>query len=399
MEPNTGGAAYRAALTSLDQARRSVARLSMRQDPEDRAADLIESWGAVETALRSLLGGSTLRGRALIHELRGRQTITLDQANSLAEFAAAKDRAEAVGYQPSESDIGAAREAFLKLETALLETGSVPLGGGATAAAAAAPVTGSLTDPIVDPAARGSGSVAPGADPAAAGYATPVARRRNPLPWIIAAIALIAVVAGAWWVFRGRAEANSMQAGVEYYRTGQRERAAAAFERATRENPGDPAPHIYLSRMAREVGNYSLAREEADKAIRANPQNAAALGEMARVLMALQNWDGARTFWVRAVQADPQDRAAQGWLACTLVRMGRSQEAQRFAERAGSGDWTACVRPAASAPGAYPPGAAPGGYPPNVAPGQGVYPQPAPPQGGYYPPPQPQPQPQQPRPF
>jgi tetratricopeptide (TPR) repeat protein len=370
MEPNIGGAAHRAALTSLDQARRSVARLSMRQNAEDRAADLIESWGAVETALRSLLGGSTLTGRALIHELRGRQVITLEQANSLAEFSAAKGRAERVGYEPTEGDVSAAREAFLNLEMALLEGSGGSAAPGA-AAAAAAPVTGGLTDPILEPTARG------GAPEAASVMPTPA--RRRPLPWIIAAIAIIAVIAGAYWVLRGRSEGGSMKAGVEYYRNGQRERASAAFERAAREDPRDPMPRVYLSRMAREVGNYSLARDEAQKAIEANPQSAAALGEMARVLMALQNWDLARSFWVRAAQADPSDRAVQGWLACTLHRLGRPQEAQRFRERAGPGDWDACVRSVPA--GALPPGAmppqGPGVYPGGVQPQQGVYPPPA----------------------
>jgi tetratricopeptide (TPR) repeat protein len=365
MESHSGGAAHRAALASLDQARRIVARLSMRQNAEDRAADLIESWGAVETALRSLVGGSALTGRALIHELRGRQAITLDQANSLAEFAAARDRAERVGYEPNESDVSAARAAFLNLEMALLE------GGAGTAAP---PVAGALTDPIAEPAP----DVA--AEPA---VVAPVGPRRRRLPWIVAALALVAVVAGAFWVLRGRSGGNDMQAGVELYRSGQRERAAAAFERAARQEPRNAMPRVYLSRMAREVGNYTLAREEAGRAIEAEPNNAAALGEMARVLMALQNWQLARSFWVRAVEADPQDRAAQGWLACTLVRLGRPQEAQRFAERAGAGDWNACVRPGPpTQPGGYPPGALPppgqsGVYPPSGPP-SAVPPQPNP---------------------
>ena len=58
--------------------------------PEDLAADLIESWGAVEAALRSLVGTTVLAGQPLIREARQRQLINFDQANALAEFQAVR---------------------------------------------------------------------------------------------------------------------------------------------------------------------------------------------------------------------------------------------------------------------------------------------------------------------
>ena len=64
--------AQRAALESLHAARPLVARLGATRNSEDVAADLIEAWTAVETGLRSMIGGSALSGQMLIRELRQR---------------------------------------------------------------------------------------------------------------------------------------------------------------------------------------------------------------------------------------------------------------------------------------------------------------------------------------
>jgi hypothetical protein len=110
----------RQALAALDSARPSIARLDRSRHPEELAADLIEAWGAVETALRSLIGGSAMSGQTLIREARQRQLISFDQANALAAFQAARERAQDTTYKPSEQDINAAREGFLKLEASMM---------------------------------------------------------------------------------------------------------------------------------------------------------------------------------------------------------------------------------------------------------------------------------------
>jgi hypothetical protein len=51
--------ARRSALAALDRARPAIARLDQSRHFEELAADLMESWSAVETALRSLVGGRT----------------------------------------------------------------------------------------------------------------------------------------------------------------------------------------------------------------------------------------------------------------------------------------------------------------------------------------------------
>ena len=102
----------RAALEAIHSARPIIARLSMARDSEDLAADLIEAWTATETGLRSLVGGSSLAGQMLIRELRQRHFLSLEQANALAEFHAARERAARVDYTPTEGDVNASRDAL-----------------------------------------------------------------------------------------------------------------------------------------------------------------------------------------------------------------------------------------------------------------------------------------------
>ena len=70
--------AQRSARLELDAARPAVARLDGSRGSEDVAADLVETWGAVETALRTLVGSTVLSGQPLIREARQRQLINFD---------------------------------------------------------------------------------------------------------------------------------------------------------------------------------------------------------------------------------------------------------------------------------------------------------------------------------
>jgi len=321
-------AAQRSARAALDAARPAVARLDSIRGPEDVAADLIDIWSAVEAALRTLAGSGGLTGQPLIREVRQRQLIDFDQANALADLQAVHDRLQDTSYRPSESDVAAARNAFSKLNAALAD------------APATSPVD--ATGPR-DPTLRAAAATVSAPPP-------PVAERRKvSLPsWTIlaAGVAILLIVGiGAYFVF-GRSSRDPLEEGIAAYQRGQREVAANAFARAERENPAAPRPHIYLARMARDVGNYSLATQELKLAIEADPNNALALREMGANLLMQNNYELARIFYVRAVQADPNDKTSMGYLGCALMRLGRTTEAAAFMNRAGPGPWTSCTPPA-----------------------------------------------------
>ena len=334
-------ASQRAALDAVHSARPIVARLSLARDKEDLAADIIEAWSAVETGLRSLVGGSALTGQMLIRELRQRQFLSLEQANSLAEFHAARERAGRTDYAPTEGDVNSVRDAFLKLESGLMaDSSNQPT----------VPMPMRLGEPASTPAA-----------PVAA--ITPVNARPAWMIPVLGAVGLLVVVGLAWYLIAGRSGSAAYSDGVVAYREGRREAAMGAFRKAASDNPGDPMPHVYMARIEREQGNLTNANVEAVAAVKLGPENNAALRELAATLFASQNFDGARTFYIRAIKADSTDRDAQGYLGCALVRLGRVDEGMRWINRAGTGAWTACAR----APTGYP--QQPGYPPPQPIPG------------------------------
>lgn len=344
----------RGARAALDAARPAVARLDATRGPEDLAADLIETWSAMESALRALVGSSVLSGQPLIREARQRQLIDFDQANSLAEFQAVHDRLQSTSYRPTESDLNAARSAFLKLDSGLMGDTGVE------------PPRPAPRDPYVRTTQTSQPAAV--AAPAEREVSVPVAEGRGMPVWgfvVIGAIVFVALIVGGYYAFGKRGGGGSLQQGVEAYRNGQREAAVSAFNRAARDDPKAPLPHIYLARMAREVGNFSLATQELQLALQSDPNNALALREMGADLLAQGNYELARRFYVRAVQADPTDKSAQGYLGCTLMRLGRIPEGTTFLNRAGPGPWTGCT------PAVNP-------NQPGAVPGQGTIPIPPP---------------------
>lgn len=295
----------------------------------------------MESALRLLVGSTVLSGQPLIREARQRQSLNFDQANALAEFQAVGDRLQNATYRPTDGDVNAARVAVAKLDGALTDEPPAYASAPANPNATAAP---------------------PGA--AVASTVVASAPLRGGLPtWVKAAIAVVvlAVLLGGGYLLMGRGSGGSaLQQGVDAYQRGQREAAVAAFNKASRDDPTAPLPHIYLGRMAREVGNFTLASQELQLALQADPANAIALREMGANLLAQNNFELARRFYVRAVQADPTDKSSQGYLGCTLIKLGRPQEASNFLNRAGQGPWSSCT---AAAPSASP-GALTGAVPP-----------------------------------
>ena len=316
--------AQRAALDAVQSARPIVARLSTARDKEDLAADIIEAWNVVETGLRSLVGGTTLAGQPLIRELRQRNFLSLDQANALAEFHAARDRAERVDYSPTEGDVNATRDAFLKLESGLMGEAAA-----ARSVSAAAPLTASA-----DPVVVASTPTAPGIRGSRPAWMIPV----------LGGVGLLLVVVIGWYAMSSKSSSSgAFDQGVQAYKEGRTEAAEASFRKATTDAPMDPMPHVYLARVERERGNLGNANTEAVNAVKLGPSNPTALRELASTLFAAQHFDDARKFYIRALTADPGDKTSQGYLGCSLMRLGRIDEGQRWIGRAGSGPWSACT--------------------------------------------------------
>ena len=174
-------------------------------------------------------------------------------------------------------------------------------------------------------------------------------KKRSALPWVIAASAVFMLAVPGYLgvkrviADRARPERNaSLRRGVQMWQQGKGEIAELDFAKAARELPKSALPHVYLSRLARERGDFNVARTEAAQAARLEPGNALALREVGSVLLARGDYAGARRFFVRALRANPRDRTAMGWLACSLQRLGETDEAGRWSARAGQGPWSAC---------------------------------------------------------
>ena len=170
-------------------------------------------------------------------------------------------------------------------------------------------------------------------------------QRLRQMPWsAVALVALVLVasaVAGRGPIRAARAR-RALEQGIAALRAGRRDVARDRFITASAGAPDDPAPHVYLSRLARESNDLATASAEGVKAVRLAPTNGPALRELATTMFAMQNYEAARAFYVRAIRADTADHVAQGYLGCSLIQLGRAEEGRRWMQRAGSGTWSAC---------------------------------------------------------
>jgi tetratricopeptide (TPR) repeat protein len=285
-------------------------------------------WSAVEAALRSLVGGSTATGQQLIRDARSRQALSFDQANALVAFDSLREQLARPDYVPTETDANTARTAFLKLDAGLMS------------AAPAAP----YMSPSATPA---QAAAAASAAPVVAGEPVVVVRKRRPI-WIpvVLAVVVIAGIAAAL-IFKPRSSNAVLDEGIRAYSSNDKATAAMKFELAARQMPKSAMPHVYLSRMAREVGNYTVANQELQLALKAEPQSLEARREYGSFFLAQGNYDSARTWYVHALEVNPNDKPSQGWLGCSLIRLNRVQEGQQWITRAGPGAWSSCTPAAA----------------------------------------------------
>lgn len=369
--PNT-----RSALAALDAARPLIVRLDERRHPEDAAADLIEGWAGVETALRAMMGGSSLSGQALVSDVRAAGLLDYPHAHALLGFLAARDRATRPDYHPSGEDVAAARAGFQAIEAAngvgiAADTDTHPTPAGppmpplpppparparvAPEPRDAEPVTPTVRD------ARDARANAPAAPPPPLpvdAYDRAPRPRRSPA--LLAGLALLLALggAGAYLLLGGSRSSHALADGVAAYQARRPEDARRAFETAAADNPKLALPHVYLGRIARDAGDIQGATAELTTALRLEPGNALALREMGSLQLQANQLPLAVRFFTRALEVDPTDRVAMGWLGCALTRQGNALTAERFFTRAGAGDWTTCRQSAPS--GVASPAAAPG---------------------------------------
>ena len=344
-----------------------AARLDKSRQGEDRAADILELWQGTETALRALMGGSSLTGQGLIRELRQKELISLGQAYALLEFLGARDRANRTSYKATDNDVVVAREGFRQLESGLSSAVNEPtapplppLPQQPSTASTSPDYSRPTASPYAAGAATGAAvGSAPGSSAPPPSYAPPAAAtptgsqptytdrpsRVPPNMWfIVALIVLVAAAIGGYMVFaRRKSPEASMNEAVASMQAGRREAAKGQFAEVARNNPNLATPHVFLSRLAREEGDLGTARAQLDTAIRIDPKNAIALREMGLILFSAGNYEVARRFFIRALEANPADNASQGYLGCALARLNRVDEAQRFLSRAGPGAWSSCL--------------------------------------------------------
>ena len=328
-----------AARAALGEARAIYIRLDQIRSPEDAAADVIELWTAVETAMRAMLGGSILSGQALISELAHRGTLTLDQANALVAFWNTRARLNEVSYKPTLTDVGHARVGYNALTQVVEET--------PVSKAAPQPHT---TEPIVLGAHADDGEEVEEEDEDGSAYDAPDRRLSTPMiVAIVCAVALVIIV-GTYFLLNNSSYDKQMATAIDFMRSGQVEAARAQFTHVAQQYPDQANPHVFLSRLSRNDGDMPAARAQLDTAIRLDPSNELALREMGILLLAAKNPDLARRFLVRAATLAPTDSSAQGYLGCALIQLKRYDEAQRFLSRAGEGSWSSCATIPAGAP-------------------------------------------------
>ena len=341
-----------------------AARLDRSREGEDRAADILELWQGTETALRALMGGSSLTGQGLIRELRQKELISLGQAYALLEFLGARDRANRTSYKATDNDVVVAREGFRQLEaglsSAVSQPTAPPLPPQPSAAQPSSPdysrptapayAAGAATGAALGSAGRASPPPPPSYGPPATAtgseptYTDKPSRVPPNLWFIVALIVLVVAAIGGYMVFAKRKSPEaSMNEAIASMQSGRREAAKGQFAEVARNNPTLATPHVFLSRLAREEGDLGTARAQLDIAIRIDPKNAIALREMGLILFSAGSYEVARRFFIRALEANPADNASQGYLGCALARLNRVDEAQRFLSRAGPGAWSSCL--------------------------------------------------------
>ena len=280
--------------------------------------------------LRVVSGNVDLDGQALVGEARRLEFLTLGDAHALI---ALQSFAEKDSDHASADERSVAREALLALEHAVATLQRDAARG--------------VTSPDMASSTFSSTSSSEGFSAKGGASAYVVATEPRPFyqsaGFLIGIAALVVLAAAGGWYMFARSDGTSFEDASSAYVRGSRETARIAFARLAQDNPEDARPFIYLGRIAREGGDLAEARRFLDRAVRLAPASALAQREMGSVMLAEGNTELARRFYVRSLEIDGTDRLAQGLLACSLHRLGRVDEASRWLQRAGPGEWSPCL--------------------------------------------------------
>ena len=327
----------------------------------DRA---VRGWSAAERLLQLITAREDLFGQQVIAEARRQQRLSLNDAHALAALYSWADRPRAPSSGSTHGNMEAERsiasDALIALKSAAGNSGNTSGGDfsrpapvqGASAyiesvAALGTPASG---DSFVE------GDSLPRADQASAPPGTVAAMRESRWNFdsrvVIGGIALLLVAALAIvaWISLSRSGSELLYAdAVAAYQRGEYAPARVAFAQMAQENPDDIRPLIFLGRIAREEHDLARSKRFLEAAVQRDPQSGLAQRELAGSLLADGQAELARRFYVRAVELDPADRSAQGFLGCALHRLERYDEARRWFDRAGPGDWMQCITPVPAA--------------------------------------------------
>jgi tetratricopeptide (TPR) repeat protein len=325
--------------------------------------DLEQVWRGVREVLVALVpqapdGDAT----ALVGALRQRGLCTLDEAHSLIDLHALAVRAReehipASGDLPQQivervlvildrvvTTAGADHDAsLLQAEYGRAAPSAFPSAFPSTSPSTPPPLPATPM-PARSTASSPASAAAPpfSADSAGALPESTTGARSSAL--VVAFVVLCLVAAGITAaLFAGVGRSDPLADGIAAYQAGQRVAARVAFERAFAKDSSDARPLVYLGRLAREEGDLRDARRLLEQAVQRAPDNPLTHRELASALLADGEPELARRFYVRALTLDASDRLAQGFLGCALARLGRTDEAQRWLDRAGPGDWTVCA--------------------------------------------------------
>ena len=388
-EPVTGTtrASLAVARVALGRMAGAPAAPGAHHSPITMATRARDAWASVETLLCALTGRADLAGQALLTEARRVDALDMDGMHALVALREWVERtmtsgsaAQMLTLPPTEAEAQVATTSLAALERAVsgraLPVASVlPAQPDSASQSQWAPLpAGDVVEEAKVLPPKPLSAWAPPAAPdrvapppfnsqitsrTSAGSSNTVmddagSKRSMSSGLLMGIVLLLIAIGGAgsffFWKSQGGAESSLTERGAAAYARGAKEAARLAFVKAVQENPDDARALTYLGRIAREQGSTATARQYLEMAIRIEPNNALASRELASALLADQQYQLARRFYLRALTIDPSDRVAQGFLSCALFKLNRTEEAQRWMDRAGTGEWSACAPVPTAAP-------------------------------------------------